>query len=93
MRVQVITALSALAGSVQGVRIMQSNDDGWAELYIRSLHESLKGAGHDVVLSAPAENKSGSSESASSSTCIARWSNLRICISHTKTDFTDMSNF
>ncbi|KAK6818881.1 GTPase-activator protein for ras-like GTPase [Apiospora arundinis] len=61
MRVQAITALSALAGSVQGVRILQSNDDGWAELYIRSLHESLKGAGHDVVLSAPAENKSGSS--------------------------------
>lgn len=62
MRVQAITALSALAGSVQGVRILQSNDDGWAELYIRSLHESLKGAGHDVVLSAPAENKSGSSK-------------------------------
>ncbi|KAK7984790.1 5'/3'-nucleotidase sure family protein [Apiospora saccharicola] len=61
MRVQVITALSALAASAQGVRILQSNDDGWAELYIRSLHQSLRGAGHDVVLSSPAENKSGSS--------------------------------
>ena len=58
MRPQAIAALSALAG-VHGIRILQSNDDGWAELYIRSLHEELGRAGHDVVLSAPAENKSG----------------------------------
>lgn len=58
MRPHVIAALSALVG-VHGIRILQSNDDGWAELYIRSLHEELGRAGHDVVLSAPAENKSG----------------------------------
>jgi broad specificity polyphosphatase/5'/3'-nucleotidase SurE len=50
-------ALQALA--VQAIRIIQSNDDGWAESYARSLHSALVGAGHDVVLSAPAENKSG----------------------------------
>ncbi|KAK3374570.1 survival protein sure-like phosphatase/nucleotidase [Podospora didyma] len=45
----------------QAIRIIQSNDDGWAELYVRSFHDALNAAGHDVVLSAPAENKSGSS--------------------------------
>jgi hypothetical protein len=59
MRVTIIaTALAALGA--HGARILQSNDDGWAELYIRSFHEALNDAGHDVVLSAPAEDKSGS---------------------------------
>lgn len=53
--------LQALA--VQAVRIIQSNDDGWAESYARSLHAALTGAGNDVVLSAPAENKSGTGKS------------------------------
>jgi broad specificity polyphosphatase/5'/3'-nucleotidase SurE len=54
-----LAILQALA--VQGIRIIQSNDDGWAELYARSLQEALTSSGHDVVLSAPAENKSGTS--------------------------------
>lgn len=45
--------------TVQAARILQSNDDGWAELYLRSFNDALNAAGHDVVLSAPAENKSG----------------------------------
>lgn len=52
-----VAILQALAA--QGIRIVQSNDDGWAELYARSFHDALEDAGHDVVLSAPAENKSG----------------------------------
>ncbi len=48
---------------VQGIRIIHSNDDGWAELYTRSFHDALTASGHDVVLSAPAENKSGSGQS------------------------------
>lgn len=51
------------AESVLGARILQGNDDGWAELYIRSFNDALNAAGHDVVLSAPAENKSGTSKS------------------------------
>jgi 5'/3'-nucleotidase SurE len=50
----IITALAA-----QAARIVQSNDDGWAELYIRSFNDALNAAGHDVVLSAPADNQSG----------------------------------
>lgn len=53
-----IAAVHALA--VQGIRIIQSNDDGWAELYLRSLNDALIDAGHDAVVSAPADNKSGS---------------------------------
>jgi hypothetical protein len=41
------------------VRIIQSNDDGWAESNVRTLFNSLADAGHDVVLSGPAEQKSG----------------------------------
>ncbi len=62
MRAQglIIALLPALG--VQAVRVIQSNDDGWAELYVRSFHNALAASGHDVVLSAPAENKSGSSK-------------------------------
>ncbi|KAI1780539.1 sure-like protein [Hypoxylon cercidicola] len=59
MRAQYILSALPILGA-HGARILQSNDDGWAELYIRSLNEALNEAGHDVVLSAPAENKSGS---------------------------------
>lgn len=48
--------------AVQGIRIVQSNDDGWAELYIRSFNDALIEAGHQVILSGPAENKSGRGE-------------------------------
>ncbi|KAL2123645.1 hypothetical protein VTJ04DRAFT_10 [Mycothermus thermophilus] len=60
MRPQVgLLLLPAL--SAHGIRIIQSNDDGWAELYVRSFHEALLASGHDAVLSAPAENKSATS--------------------------------
>lgn len=57
-------AVAALAVSgCQGIRIIQSNDDGWAELYLRSFHDSLLSGGHDAVVSAPADNQSGRGES------------------------------
>ncbi|KAK3994319.1 survival protein sure-like phosphatase/nucleotidase [Cladorrhinum sp. PSN332] len=61
MRSSVLVAL--LPAAAQGIRIVHSNDDGWAELYTRSFNDALVAAGHDVVLSAPAENKSGTSSS------------------------------
>ncbi|WYZ46126.1 hypothetical protein EsH8_IX_000351 [Colletotrichum jinshuiense] len=61
MRADATFALLAQVLAVQGVRIIQSNDDGWAELYARSFNDALRASGHDVLLSAPAENKSGSS--------------------------------
>lgn len=56
-------ALALLPIVAQGVRIIQSNDDGWAESNIRELYYELDASGHDVVLSAPAENKSGTGSS------------------------------
>jgi hypothetical protein len=59
MKFIVTSLISALA--CQALRIIQSNDDGWAELYLRALNDELLRAGHTVILSAPADNKSGSS--------------------------------
>ncbi|KAF2460274.1 5'/3'-nucleotidase sure [Lineolata rhizophorae] len=42
------------------MNIIQSNDDGWAEINIRTLFDTFEDSGANVVLSAPAENKSGS---------------------------------
>jgi broad specificity polyphosphatase/5'/3'-nucleotidase SurE len=50
---------SAVTLGAHALRIMQSNDDGWAELYLRSFHDALLASGHDAVLSGPAENRSG----------------------------------
>lgn len=58
MRVAALVVLLP-AAAVHSIRIIHGNDDGWAELYTRSFFESLVAAGHDVVLSAPADNKSG----------------------------------
>lgn len=50
-------------GGARGVRIIQSNDDGWAEMYLRSLHTAIVDAGYDALVSAPADNESGKSTS------------------------------
>ncbi|KFA56591.1 hypothetical protein S40293_01188 [Stachybotrys chartarum IBT 40293] len=57
MKAVLVLALQALA--VQAVRIVQSNDDGWAELYLRTFNDALRASGHDVIVSAPADNQSG----------------------------------
>lgn len=56
MRLSSFIPILAVAG---GIRILQSNDDGWAESYLRELHSALLRAGHDALVSAPAENQSG----------------------------------
>lgn len=53
-----LAALSLLAPT-RAINIVSSNDDGWAEANIRALFQSLTAAGHSVVVSAPAENQSG----------------------------------
>ncbi|RDW86964.1 5'/3'-nucleotidase SurE [Aspergillus mulundensis] len=57
-----LLALAALP-LTSAINIISSNDDGWAEINIRQLFNALTTAGHSVVLSAPAENKSGSGSS------------------------------
>lgn len=57
MRVSVACALLPLAASA--ANIVLGNDDGWAEINIRTLYKALVAAGESVVLSAPAQDKSG----------------------------------
>ena len=59
MKFSAALAVLAAASSTEAIRILQSNDDGWAELYLRSFHDQLLASGHDAVVSAPAENQSG----------------------------------
>lgn len=58
-----ILLLGAALSFAQGLRIIQSNDDGWAENQVRTLFNALTASGHQVVLSAPAENQSGTGSS------------------------------
>jgi len=53
-------AFIALPLTAQAANIVLSNDDGWAEINIRTLFNVLTKAGENVVLCAPAVNKSGS---------------------------------
>lgn len=48
-----------LPSTARATNIVISNDDGWAEINIRTLYNTLTAAGDSVVLSAPAENESG----------------------------------
>ena len=43
----------------RAANVVLSNDDGWAEINIRTFYNTLTAAGDSVVLSAPAENESG----------------------------------
>ncbi|RFU79596.1 acid phosphatase [Trichoderma arundinaceum] len=63
MKASVSLAIIIPALAAQGARIVQSNDDGWAELYVRSFNNALNASGHDVVLSAPADDNSGTGSS------------------------------
>jgi broad specificity polyphosphatase/5'/3'-nucleotidase SurE len=51
--------LAAALPLAHGIRIVQSNDDGWSEINLRTFFNALDAAGHQVVLSGPAENQSG----------------------------------
>ncbi|RDW92633.1 hypothetical protein BP5796_02027 [Coleophoma crateriformis] len=56
-------ACMLLPVAAQAANIILGNDDGWAEINIRTLYNSLTAAGDSVVLSAPAVDKSGTGSS------------------------------
>jgi broad specificity polyphosphatase/5'/3'-nucleotidase SurE len=56
-------SLALFAAAARALNIISGNDDGWAEVNIRELFYALTDAGHDVVISAPAEDESGSGSS------------------------------
>ena len=51
--------IALLAATTGATNVLLSNDDGWAEINIRTFYNALTAAGDSVVLSAPAENESG----------------------------------
>ena len=55
-----LSGLPALAEEPR-LRIALTNDDGWQAEGIQALFRSFEGAGHDVMLAAPADQQSGSS--------------------------------
>ena len=52
-----VSALLLLGANA--INVVQSNDDGWAEINIREFYYSLKAAGFNAIISAPALNQSG----------------------------------
>ena len=54
-----VLAFALLPLTAQGTNVVLSNDDGWAEINIRTFYNALTNAGDSVVLSAPAQNESG----------------------------------
>ena len=57
------SAFLTLPVATQAINVVISNDDGWAEINIRQLYNSLTKAGYNSIISAPAENKSGTGSS------------------------------
>lgn len=49
--------------AAHAINVVISNDDGWAEINIRKFYYSLTNAGFDSIISAPAENESGTGSS------------------------------
>ncbi|KAI0632836.1 sure-like protein [Trametes polyzona] len=58
----VLAARNAVAQG-PGAKVVLTNDDGWAVAQIRAQRDALVDAGFDVVLSAPAVDKSGTGSS------------------------------
>ncbi|KAL8867255.1 MAG: hypothetical protein Q9174_005781 [Haloplaca sp. 1 TL-2023] len=63
MRISLALILSGLPFLASSSNIVLSNDDGWAEINIRVFYNILTQAGNSVVISAPADNKSGTGSS------------------------------
>ncbi|KAH7123984.1 survival protein sure-like phosphatase/nucleotidase [Dendryphion nanum] len=61
MRISFTVALAALAlsSTTNGLKILMNNDDGFGSGNLRELYKLLKGAGHDVLIVAPAVQQSG----------------------------------
>ncbi|KAI0334145.1 sure-like protein [Cubamyces sp. BRFM 1775] len=58
-----LAALLMTSSEAVAQKVLLTNDDGWAVAQIRAQYDSLVQEGYNVVLSAPAENKSGTGSS------------------------------
>lgn len=59
MKVSSVVSALAVASSAIAQKILLTNDDSWAATNIRATYHKLKEAGHDVLMVAPASQRSG----------------------------------
>ncbi|KAJ3832430.1 sure-like protein [Lentinula raphanica] len=73
------SALLLYISFVKSTNIVLTNDDGWAVAMIRAQNSALLEAGYDVVLSAPAENESGTGSSTATPTVLTEPCEFNTC--------------
>ncbi|KAJ5691771.1 hypothetical protein N7462_001194 [Penicillium macrosclerotiorum] len=82
MRVDALAAFAVslcVAVPAGAINIISSNDDGWAEVNIRALFDTLTDGGHSVVVAAPAENESGTGSSQKTPTVLTEACEFNSC--------------
>lgn len=79
MHASTIFLLYSLPFAAYAVNVVLSNDDGWAEKNIRLFYDDLTAAGESVVISAPAENESGTGSSDETPTVVTSGCEFNSC--------------
>ncbi|KAF7320960.1 SurE domain-containing protein [Mycena chlorophos] len=75
-------AFAALVSAVcaqSGQKIVLTNDDGWAVANIRAQETALNNEGYNVILSAPAENQSGTGSDSKTPTVLTEPCEFNTC--------------
>ncbi|KAL8777444.1 MAG: hypothetical protein Q9194_002556, partial [Teloschistes cf. exilis] len=85
-------AVGILPAIAQSANIVLSNDDGWAEINIRAVYDKLTQAGNSVVLSAPADNKSGTGSSDAPALPLTKPCEFNSCPTGSPAEGSDASN-
>lgn len=63
MHISIHSTIILLPLFARAANVVLSNDDGWAEKNIRVFYDALTAAGENVLISAPADNRSGTGSS------------------------------
>ncbi|CAL1697929.1 unnamed protein product [Somion occarium] len=79
MQLSVATLVLCAVQAVLSQKIILTNDDGWATAQIRAQNDALITAGFDVVLSAPALQKSGTGSSSAPPTPLTQPCEFNTC--------------
>ncbi|KAM0805787.1 5'/3'-nucleotidase sure family protein [Usnea florida] len=78
--------------TVKATNVVLSNDDGWAEINIRTFYNTLAAAGDSVVLSAPSENESGTGSSDTPATPLLKPCEFNSCPTGSPAEGNNASN-
>ncbi|KAH9916245.1 sure-like protein [Epithele typhae] len=73
-------------------KVVLTNDDGWAVAQVRAQFDSLTSAGFNVLLSAPAENESGTGSSSATPTPLSQPCEFNTCATGSPAEGSDPSN-